>query len=171
MRISSPPPPLPSYPTPITAIACPSIGNGVKIALKITIGGNKSPKKNERAGIQSRELVAARPLTDDGSMGGGGEFGRRDGSDIVVVVLLLHIKTRILFRIPHLPVDEHAKLKAKLKTKQSSQPRNPSPTCVSRVKWGQVSLIPDESHKGSHTGWSKGSHNDKGCDRRGSAIP
>ena len=40
-------------------------------------------------------------------------------------------------------VDEHAKIKTKL----SSQPRNPSPTCVSRVKWGQVSLIPDESHK------------------------
>ncbi len=44
-------------------------------------------------------------------------------------------------------VDEHAKLKTKLKTKLSSQPRNPSPTCVSQVKWGQVSLIPDESHQ------------------------
>ncbi len=76
-------------------------------------------------------------------------------------------------------LDEHAKLKAKMKTKQSSQPRNPSPTCVSRVTWGQVLLIPDESHKGSHKGRSKGSnkgrsegsHKDKGCDRRGSAIP
>jgi hypothetical protein len=55
-------------------------------------------------------------------------------------------------------VDEHAKLKTKLKTKESSQPRNPSPTCVSQVEWGQVSLIPDESHKGSHKGWSEGSH-------------
>ncbi len=76
-------------------------------------------------------------------------------------------------------VDEHAKLKAKMKTKQSSQPRNPSPTCVSRVTWGQVPLIPDESHKGSHKGRSEGSHKgrsegshkDKGCDWRGSAIP
>jgi hypothetical protein len=32
----------------ITAIACPSIGDDVKIALKITIGGNKSPKKKPR---------------------------------------------------------------------------------------------------------------------------
>jgi hypothetical protein len=41
---------LPSYLTPITAIACPSIGDGVKIALEITIGGNESPKKmNARA--------------------------------------------------------------------------------------------------------------------------
>jgi hypothetical protein len=39
------PPPLPSYPAPITAIACPSIGNNIKIALKITIGGSESPKK------------------------------------------------------------------------------------------------------------------------------
>ncbi len=69
-------------------------------------------------------------------------------------------------------VDEHAKLKAKMKTKQSSQPRNPSPTCVSRVTWGQeYSLIPYESHEGSHKGRSEGSHKDKGCDRRGSAIP
>jgi hypothetical protein len=37
----------------------------------------------------------------------------------------------------------------------------------SRVKWGQVSLIP----KGSHKGWSEGSHKDKGCDQCGSAIP
>jgi hypothetical protein len=66
---------LPSYPTPITAIACPSIGDGVKIALEITIGGNESPKKNERASVQSRELVAARPLTDDYSMGGGLSLG------------------------------------------------------------------------------------------------
>jgi hypothetical protein len=44
-------PPSPSYPTPITAIACPSIGNGIEIALKITIGGDDSPKKNERVGI------------------------------------------------------------------------------------------------------------------------
>jgi hypothetical protein len=35
------PPPLPSYPTPITTIACPSIGNGVKIALEITIGSDE----------------------------------------------------------------------------------------------------------------------------------
>jgi hypothetical protein len=41
---------LPSYPAPITAIACPSIGDGVKIALEITIGGDESPKKtNARA--------------------------------------------------------------------------------------------------------------------------
>jgi hypothetical protein len=46
MLISSrSPPPSPSYPTPITAIACPSIGNSVEIALEITIGGNESPKK------------------------------------------------------------------------------------------------------------------------------
>jgi hypothetical protein len=88
---------LPSYPTPITAIACPSIGNGVEIALKITIGGDKSPKKIERAGVQSRKLVAARPLTDDGLMGGlslGGEM-----APIFVVLLLLHIKTHILLQI------------------------------------------------------------------------
>ncbi len=60
MLISSgPPPPSPSYPTPITAIACPSIGDGVKIALEITISGDESPKKNERASIRSCELVAA----------------------------------------------------------------------------------------------------------------
>jgi hypothetical protein len=59
-------------------------------------------------------------------------------------------------------VDEHAKLKTKLKTKWSSQPRSTSPTCVStsmsRVTWGptQVSWIPDESHKRSH----KESHKD-----------
>jgi hypothetical protein len=41
---------LPSYPTPITAIACPSIGDGKEIALKINIGGDESPKKkNARA--------------------------------------------------------------------------------------------------------------------------
>ena len=33
-------------------------------------------------------------------------------------------------------VREHAKLKTKLKTKQLSQPRATSPTCVSRVTWG-----------------------------------
>jgi hypothetical protein len=91
--------------------------------------------------------------------------------------------------IPELDVDEHAKLKTKLKTKLSSQPSygtgfryigSPttrdsaigSPTTRDsaiglRFKWGQVSLIP----KGSHKGWSEGSHKDKGCDRRGSAIP
>jgi len=56
-------------------------------------------------------------------------------------------------------VDEHAKLKTKLKTKQSSQPQATSPTFVStHITWGptQVSWIPDESHKGSH----KGSHKD-----------
>jgi hypothetical protein len=36
---------LPSYPTPITTTACPSIGSSVKIMLEITIGGDKSPKK------------------------------------------------------------------------------------------------------------------------------
>jgi hypothetical protein len=71
------PPPTPSYPTPITAIACPSIGEGVKITLEITIGGDKSPKKNERAGVRSRALVAARPLQEDGSMG---EVPREAGS-------------------------------------------------------------------------------------------
>ena len=58
-------------------------------------------------------------------------------------------------------VDEHAKLKTQLKTKQSSRPRATSPTCVSRVTWGptQVSLIPDESHKRSHNdNRPKGSH-------------
>jgi hypothetical protein len=74
-HLIAPPPPLPSYPTPITAIACPSIGIGVKIALKITIGGDESPKKNESAGIRSRKLVAARPLTDDSLMGGGLSLG------------------------------------------------------------------------------------------------
>ncbi len=57
-------------------------------------------------------------------------------------------------------VDKHAKLKTKIKTNLSSQPRNPSPTCVSRVTWGQVSLIPDESHKGSHKERSKRSHSE-----------
>jgi hypothetical protein len=76
-----------------------------------------------------------------------------------------------LFPTSSLSVDEHAKLKAKMKTKQSSQPRNPSPTCVSQVTWKQVSLIPDESHKESNKGRSEGSHKDKGCDWRGSAIP
>jgi hypothetical protein len=33
--------------------------------------------------------------------------------------------------MPLLLVDEHAKLKTKLKTKQSSQPQSTSPTCVS----------------------------------------
>ncbi len=42
MLISLCPPPSPSYPTPITAIACPSIGDAVEISLKITIGGNES---------------------------------------------------------------------------------------------------------------------------------
>jgi len=55
-------------------------------------------------------------------------------------------------------VDEHAKLKTKLKNEQSSQPQATSPTCVLRVTWGptQVSWIPDESHKRSH----KESHKD-----------
>ena len=41
-------------------------------------------------------------------------------------------------------VDEHAKLKTQLKTKQPSRPRATS-TCVSRATWGptQVSLVPD----------------------------
>ena len=57
-------------------------------------------------------------------------------------------------------VDEHAKLKTTLKTKQSSQPRATSPTCVSRVTWGptQVSWIPDESHKRSHKESNTESH-------------
>jgi hypothetical protein len=66
-------------------------------------------------------------------------------------------------------VDEHAKLKTKLKTKQSSQPRATNPTCVSRVTWGptQVAWIPDESHKRSHKeshkdNRSKGSHKVQG---------
>jgi hypothetical protein len=78
-------------------------------------------------------------------------------------------------------VDEHAKLKTKLKTKQSSQPQSTSPTCVSRVTWGptQVSWIPDESHKGSYKGShkeshednrSEGSHKHNGCNRRRSTI-
>ncbi len=62
---------------------------------------------------------------------------------------------------PAVIVDEHAKLKTHLKTKQSSQPRAASPTCVSRVTWGptQVSWIPDESQKRSHNdNRPKGSH-------------
>ena len=35
-------------------------------------------------------------------------------------------------------VDGHAKLKPILKTKQSSQPRTTSPTCVSRVTWDEM---------------------------------
>jgi len=35
-------------------------------------------------------------------------------------------------------VDGHAKLKPILKTKQSSQPRATSPTCVSRVTWDEM---------------------------------
>jgi hypothetical protein len=90
-----------------------------------------------------------------------------------------------------LSVDEHAKLKTKMKTKQSSQPRATSPTCVSRVTWGptQVSWIPEESHKGSHKGSlkeshkeshntigprdptrSEGSHKHTGCNRHRSVI-
>ena len=42
-------------------------------------------------------------------------------------------------------VDEHAKLKPILKTKQSSQSGATSPTCVSRVTW-------NESYKESHKG-------------------
>jgi len=54
-------------------------------------------------------------------------------------------------------VDEHAKLKTQLKTKQSSQPRATSPTCMSQVT--QVSWVPDESHKRSHNDNNpKGSH-------------
>jgi hypothetical protein len=60
MLIEFRPPPLLSYPTPITAIACPSIGDGIKIALKITIGIDRSPKKNKRTGV---------PLREDGLMG------------------------------------------------------------------------------------------------------
>ncbi len=37
-------------------------------------------------------------------------------------------------------VDGHAKLKPILKTKQSSQPRATSPTCVSWVTWDEISL-------------------------------
>jgi hypothetical protein len=60
-----------------------------------------------------------------------------------------------------------AKLRAKQRTEQPSQPRGhpraTSPTCVSRVTWGpsQVVLIPDwskRSHKGSYKGSYKGSH-------------
>jgi hypothetical protein len=50
---------LPSYPTPITTIACPSISNGIKIVLEIINGGDESPKKDEHAGVQSHVLVAA----------------------------------------------------------------------------------------------------------------
>jgi hypothetical protein len=39
-----------SYQSPITTIACPSIGNGVKIALDITVGGDKSSKKKGMCG-------------------------------------------------------------------------------------------------------------------------
>jgi hypothetical protein len=77
-----------------------------------------------------------------------------------------------------LSVDEHAKLKTKLKTKQSSQPQATSSTCMSRVTWGptQVSWIPEESHKGSHRGShkeshkSEGPHKHTGCNRHRSAI-
>jgi hypothetical protein len=37
-------------------------------------------------------------------------------------------------------VDEHAKSKTKLKTKQPSQPQATSPTCVSRVTWGPTQV-------------------------------
>ena len=77
-----------------------------------------------------------------------------------------------------LSVDEHAKLKTKLKTKQSIQPQATSSTCVSQVTCGptQVSWIPEESHKGSHKGShkeshrSEGSHKHTGCNRHRSAI-
>ena len=67
-------------------------------------------------------------------------------------------------------VDGHAKLKPILKTKQSSQPRATSPTCVSRVTWdemrtnthhtrsttkGSCKRATNESHKNNR---SKGSH-------------
>ena len=64
-------------------------------------------------------------------------------------------------------VDGHAKLRAKQRIQQPSQPRGhpqaTSPTCVSRVTWGpsQIVLIPDQSkgsHGGSHKGSRQGSH-------------
>ena len=94
-------------------------------------------------------------------------------------------------RQPQIPaksvVDGQAKLRAKQRTKQPSQPRGHpramSPTCVSRVTWGpsQVVLILDRSegshkgsykgsYKGSHQGMSKGSHKESTKDWRQSAA-
>jgi hypothetical protein len=47
-------------------------------------------------------------------------------------------------------VDGHAKFKPILKTKQSSQPRATSPTCVSRVTWDEISLNKSLCQKLSH---------------------
>ena len=47
-------------------------------------------------------------------------------------------------------VDGHAKFKPILKTKQSSQPRATSPTCVSRVTWDEISLNKSLCQKISH---------------------
>jgi hypothetical protein len=58
-------------------------------------------------------------------------------------------------------VDGHAKLKPILKTKQSSQPRATSPTCVSRVTWDEMrtNTHPTKSPtKGLHKGAINESH-------------
>ncbi len=60
-----------------------------------------------------------------------------------------------------LNVDGHAKLKPILKTKQSSQPRATSPTCVSRVTWDEMrtNTHPTKSPtKGSYKGAINESH-------------
>ena len=51
---------------------------------------------------------------------------------------------------PRSIVDGHAKFKPILKTKQSSQPRATSPTCVSRVTWDEISLNKSLCQKLSH---------------------
>ncbi len=129
----------------------------------------KNSISTEQAKTNGKALdIATRPWS---------QKGRKSNRFLAAVSTCLHLGLSRGGIARH--VDEHAKLKAKMKTKQSSQPRNPSPTCVSRVTWERVPLIPDESHKGSHKGRSEGSHKGrsggshkyKGCDRRGSAIP
>jgi hypothetical protein len=82
-----PPPPSPSYPTPITAIACPSIGDCIEIALKITIGGDKSPKKKNARAFDPASWWHLGPLQMMVRWEGG-ELGRRNGSDIKVEGIL-----------------------------------------------------------------------------------
>jgi hypothetical protein len=81
MLISSrSPPPLPSYPTPITTIGLPSIGNGVKIMLKITIGGDKSRRWFDGGGAK-RGWFEGGGVLQDGSFYSGGGGGEADSSD------------------------------------------------------------------------------------------
>jgi hypothetical protein len=81
---------LPSYPTPITAIACPSIGDGVEIVLEITISGDESPPKTNARAFDPASWWQLDPLQMMVRWEGV-ELGRRNGSDTLVVLLLYGI--------------------------------------------------------------------------------